>query len=99
MVRNTIIEALSKLVFRRYANLLNWYADVEERLSFEEYEDPNQTFTIQQYQPLYQKINSATIQNTLRLINTNMMKCPKTDGLENILDKINVELDNDMRGS
>jgi hypothetical protein len=28
-----------------------------------------------------------------------MMKCPKTDGLENILDKINVELDADMRGS
>jgi hypothetical protein len=27
------------------------------------------------------------------------MKCPKTDGLENILDKINIELDNDMRGS
>ena len=54
---------------------------------------------IQQFPPLYQKINSATIQNTLRLINTNMMKCPKTDGLENILDKINIELDNDMRGS
>jgi len=28
-----------------------------------------------------------------------MMKCPKTDGLESILDKINIELDNDMRGS
>lgn len=28
-----------------------------------------------------------------------MMKCPKTDGLENILDKINVELDADMRGT
>jgi len=28
-----------------------------------------------------------------------MMKCPKTDGLENILDKINIELDNDMRGT
>ena len=28
-----------------------------------------------------------------------MMKCPKTDGLENILDKINIELDNDMRGN
>jgi len=27
------------------------------------------------------------------------MKCPKTDGLENILDKINIELDNDMRGT
>jgi len=28
-----------------------------------------------------------------------MMKCPKTDGLEQILDKINTELDYDMRGS
>ena len=28
-----------------------------------------------------------------------MMKCPKTDGLESILDKINVELDNDIRGA
>jgi|TARA_B110001450_G_C17199872_1_gene310907 hypothetical protein len=28
-----------------------------------------------------------------------MMKCPKTDGLENILDKINVELDIDRKGS
>ncbi len=27
-----------------------------------------------------------------------MMKCPKSDFLENILDKINIELDNDMRG-
>ena len=35
----------------------------------------------------------------MRLINTNMMKCPKTDGLEAILDKINTELDNDRRGS
>jgi hypothetical protein len=28
-----------------------------------------------------------------------MMKCPKTEGLEQILDKINTELDNDRRGS
>ena len=48
-LRNTIVEVMSKLVFRKYADLLDWYADVEERLSFEEYEDPNQTFTIQQY--------------------------------------------------
>jgi hypothetical protein len=98
-LRNTLVEVFSKLVIGRYAELLDFYADVEERLTYEEYEDPNQTFTIQQYQPLYQKINSSNIQNTLKLINTNMMKCPKTDGLENILDKINIELDNDMRGS
>jgi hypothetical protein len=28
-----------------------------------------------------------------------MVKVPKTEGLENILDKINTELDNDMRGT
>ena len=33
------------------------------------------------------------------MINTNMMKCPKTDGIEQILDKINTVLDIDMRGS
>ena len=60
-LRNTIVEVLSKLVFKRYSNLLNWYSGVEERLSFEEYEDPNQTFSISQFPPLYQKINSATI--------------------------------------
>jgi hypothetical protein len=81
-LRNTIVEVLSKLVLRRYADLLDWYADVEERLSYEEYEDPEQTFTIQNYPPLHRKINSATIKNTLKLINTNMMKCPKTEGLE-----------------
>lgn len=40
-LKNKIVEVLSKLVLRRYANLLDWYADVEERLTFEEYEDPN----------------------------------------------------------
>jgi len=45
-LRNNIVELLSKLVIKRYSNLLDWYADVEERLSFEEYEDPNQTFSI-----------------------------------------------------
>lgn len=98
-LRNCIVEVISKLAISRYSELLSWYADVEERLSFEEYEDTNQTFNIQQYPPLYHKINSATIQNTLKLINMNMMKCPKTDGLENILDKINAELDIDRKGT
>ena len=41
MLRNTIVEVLSKLVIKRYADQLDWYADIEERLSYEEYEDPN----------------------------------------------------------
>lgn len=60
-LRNTLCEVMSKLLLRRYADQLDWYADVEDRLSFEEYEDPNQFFSIHQYPPLYQRINSATI--------------------------------------
>ena len=52
-LRNTVVEVLSKLLLKRYSNLLDWYADVEERLSFEEYEDPDQTFNISQFAPLY----------------------------------------------
>ena len=40
-LRNHIIEVCSKLLIRRYADLFDWYQNVEERLSFEEYEDPN----------------------------------------------------------
>jgi hypothetical protein len=48
-------------VFRKYADLIEWYIDIEERLAFEEYEDINQTFSIQQFKPLYKKINSSNI--------------------------------------
>lgn len=39
--RNSLCQVFSKLVIKKYANLLNWYNDVEDRLSYEEYEDPN----------------------------------------------------------
>lgn len=45
-LRNSCVEVLSKLVLEKSSRLLEWYADVEERLSFEEYEDPDQTFSI-----------------------------------------------------
>jgi hypothetical protein len=44
---------MSKLVLKKYADLLDWYLDIEERLSFEEYEDIDQTFSIHQFKPLY----------------------------------------------
>ena len=44
--RNTFTDAMSKLVIRRYADLHDWYSEIEDKLSFEEYEDPNQQFTI-----------------------------------------------------
>jgi hypothetical protein len=45
-LRNQVSTLLSKLVIRRYADLVDWYTDIEERLAFEEYEDINQTFSI-----------------------------------------------------
>ena len=39
-LRNTIIDVCSKLLISRYADLHEWYADIEDRLSYEEYEDP-----------------------------------------------------------
>jgi len=38
---------MAKVVIGRYASLNAWYADIEDRLSFEEYEDPEQSFSIQ----------------------------------------------------
>jgi hypothetical protein len=40
-LRNVISEVLNKLLIRKSADLLDWYQDVEDRLQFEEYEDPN----------------------------------------------------------
>jgi magnesium-transporting ATPase (P-type) len=97
-LRNQVSNICSNLVIKKYSSMIEWYIDIEERLAFEEYEDINQTFSIQQNKQLYKKINSSNIQRTLTLINTNMMKCPKTDGLEQILENINIELDNDRRG-
>ena len=40
-LRNSIVELISKLLVSKYSDMLDWYADVEERLSFEEYDDTN----------------------------------------------------------
>jgi hypothetical protein len=48
-LRNSIVEVVAKLLLKRQADLLDWYMDIEEKLSYEEYEDANQVFSIQQY--------------------------------------------------
>jgi hypothetical protein len=45
-LKNYATDCCSKLLIKRYADLHDWYADIEDRLSFEEYEDPNQSFSI-----------------------------------------------------
>jgi len=41
MVRNTVTDVFSKIIIKRYSNLLEWYRNVEDKLTLEEYEDPN----------------------------------------------------------
>lgn len=72
---------------------------MENRLSFEEYEDPNQTFAVQQFDPLHQKVMHDFGNRQLRIINTNFMKCTKIEGLESIFDKINSVLGDSIKGS
>lgn len=46
VLRNMIVEVASKLLFKRYSKLNLFYNSVEEKLIFEEYEDPEQIFHI-----------------------------------------------------
>ena len=97
-LRNFIQNVLRKLLYRSKADLLDWYAEIEGMLAFEEFENINQIFSISQYKPLYNSITNANIERTLKLINTNMIKCTKSQELNLIIDKINVQLDFNRRG-
>lgn len=45
-LRNYITDVGKKYVFRRKADLLDWYVEIEEKLAFEEFENINQIFSI-----------------------------------------------------
>ena len=89
---------MKKLVFRSKADLLDWYTEIEGKLAFEEFENINQIFSISQFNPLYNKITNSTIERTLKLINKNMIRCTKSQELDTIIEKINVQLDYNRRG-
>ena len=50
ILKNTITQVVSKIKISRlnkdYVELNEWYIDVEDRLAYEQYEDPNQFFSI-----------------------------------------------------
>mmetsp|Transcript_41484 Transcript_41484/g.63308 ORF Transcript_41484/g.63308 Transcript_41484/m.63308 type:complete len:115 (-) Transcript_41484:361-705(-) len=75
------------------SELLSWYKYVEERLALEEYEDPQKFFTVKQCRPFSSMLRRTSLERILRLVNTNMMNCPKSDEFEQVLEKINLVLD------
>lgn len=40
-LRNFITDVGKKLIIRRYADLLDWYNEIEEKLAYEEFENIN----------------------------------------------------------
>lgn len=78
VLRNCLYDALKKILWRETADLLDWYAEIEGKLAYEEFENINQIFSISQFKPLYNKITNSTIERTLKLINRNMIKCTKS---------------------
>jgi len=65
-LRNKVTMVFSKIILQQRSGLLKWYSEVEDRLSYEEYEDPNQCFYIEQYLPLYKKLKAVMIQKLLK---------------------------------
>jgi len=48
LIRNNIYLYMHNNVIHGCSELLQWYKYVEERLAFEEYEDPEKFFTVKQ---------------------------------------------------
>ena len=73
-LRNNIVDVISKLTFSRYSKLLDWYSEVEERLSYEEYEDPNQTFVPSNYldgQIKFERVHMVGYMNSFGVVREN----------------------------
>jgi hypothetical protein len=41
LLRNYLLNSLKKILYRESADLLDWYAEIEGKLAFEEFENIN----------------------------------------------------------
>lgn len=73
-----------------------FYEAIEEKLIFEEYEDPNQEFCVDKREPFFAKLEKEFNQKRMLGINKNMMKLHRSDSLDEILEKINAQGDTDQ---
>jgi len=71
---------------------------IEERLYFEEYEDPSQEFSLEDFEKDYENVSKKIKTKNLVNINKNMLKLHRSDSMDQILEKINLE-NEDGKGS
>ena len=69
--------------------MMQFYDQIEEKLLFEEFEDPNQEFKVDPSLPFFALAEKEINQNRILGINKNMNKVHRSDSLDEILEKIN----------
>mmetsp|Transcript_8785 Transcript_8785/g.13559 ORF Transcript_8785/g.13559 Transcript_8785/m.13559 type:complete len:98 (+) Transcript_8785:1316-1609(+) len=75
-----------QLIDKRYSDMVQFYNNIEDRISFEMYEDEAQNFSVEHFVPLHKFIVAGVTQLNLQLVNSNMMKVSKEEELESVLD-------------
>ena len=73
---------------------MKFYQDIEEKVFFEEYEDPTTEFRILESDCRKNKLETELHQKNILGINKNMMKLHRSDSMDEILEKINSQGDN-----
>ena len=73
---------------------MHFYEEIEEKLFFEEYEDPATEFRILESDCRQSKFETVLHQKNILGINKNMMRLHRSDSMDEILEKINAQGDN-----
>jgi hypothetical protein len=68
-LKNYSLDVLWKLVIPTFVRRFNFYTEVEDRLYFEEYEDPDQEFHLKSLSHEYKSLMRAMASKKLLIIN------------------------------
>ena len=74
----------------------DWMLDIERVLSFEDYEKQNINFNVRECKTLWQEFLEDSIIGDLKLINSNLQRVPRVEGLDAAIDTINTEFINQI---
>mmetsp|Transcript_20117 Transcript_20117/g.19080 ORF Transcript_20117/g.19080 Transcript_20117/m.19080 type:complete len:203 (-) Transcript_20117:2966-3574(-) len=96
MLRNYCIDVAIKLVIPTSVARFSFYQDVEEKLYLEEYEDPNMEFHLKNFPSDYISIHKEILRQKKQVLNHNQMKLQRSDSMDQIVEKINKNLQGDM---
>mmetsp|Transcript_40736 Transcript_40736/g.62174 ORF Transcript_40736/g.62174 Transcript_40736/m.62174 type:complete len:244 (-) Transcript_40736:29-760(-) len=77
---------------------MEWLDEIERTLHFEDFEPASTNFKISKCRPIWKDYIDGTIDMNLDVINSNLQKVPKIDGLDQMLSFLNSSLLVDLSG-